>query len=391
MSRWMGLMAVVVALSVAGCDETGNNDNITGDDDVTDGDDDVTDGDDDATGDDDDDVADDDSSAGDDDDTSPPIARAYMAVHLDPGSPAVDLYTGEISHARAVEALPFLAMLIAEAEARDHRLTLMFTAQWASYVQHPDCVVPDDADGDGQYEYRGLEYADCLDLMRAYEVTGHEIAMHHHPITAPATWDGYTDLLSWEADRDHDGADELYFADGGGPNGPDPLHLGSIAEMMLLVDGVPASGQVSSATSEEYPPYVQVSAAGGPTEYVDMAEPGDLVSTPCAADFDGHGAWQVRMRSFTNNTHQDDVMIDELPRALVDVEAAPEPPYTLGFVTHAINVQETGVDQYQTLFTQLSAASLFLEPLVDVVGSYAVTSDDPGQAAPDDQCPPEAP
>ncbi len=348
MQRWMWMLGLVTALIAVGCD---------GDD--------------------------------DDDTTPPPVPHAYMAIHLDPGSPAVDLFSGEISHARAEEALPWLAALVLAADVDGHRLTLMFTAQWASYVQHPDCVVPDDGDGDEQYEYLGAEYEDCLDLIRAYEAAGHEIAMHHHPITAPATWDGYTDLESWEADRDHDGTDEVYFADGGGPNGPDPLHLGDIAEMMSLIDGVPASGQVHTATSEEYPPDVQISAAGGPAEYTDLADPGDLVSEPCATSIEGHGVWQVRMRTFTNDLAQDIVMIDELPVAFADLAAAPDGPYTLGFVTHAINVQETGVPQYEALFAQLAAEGVILDGLQDVVDSYAITAGDPDQASPDDLCPPD--
>jgi len=390
--RWwtIGLLAgYLIASGCKGTDDDDVADDDAADDDVAD--DDVADDDvaDDETGDDDtgdDDSADDDT--GDDDTVAMQgIEYAYMAVHLDPGNTPVDPVTG-LPHAnRPLAHLPDLTDLVVAADVGGHELTLMFTIQWAHHVLDLACTVPEDGDLDDEYEYQGTEYADCLSLIRAFEANGHEIAMHHHPQGVPAAWDGITDLESWTADRDFDGQDETYFADGGGPNGADPYYLGTTEFMMTFVDSIPTSGAATSGTTEEWPPGLTFSAAGGPEDYVDASNPGDLVSQPCAADHDGHWVWQVRMRTYTSTLIQDQVTASELPDALVDFAGHPDAPWLVGFVTHAINVDETGIGQYEALFAQLSAAGLTLQGLRDVMDHYAETAGDPSAADASLHCP----
>jgi len=380
--RWMtGLLAA--SLAVWGCSGTDDDDiaddDVATDDDTADGDADDDTGDDDTTAD--DDTADDDSGNADDDTAATQgIEYAYMAIHLDPGSTPVDPVTGLPHAGRPLLYLPDLADLVTVADVDGHKLTLMFTVQWAHHVLDPACTVPEDGDLDDQYEYVGAEYADCLSLIQAFEAQGHEIAMHHHPMGVPAAWDGITDQESWTADRDFDGVDETYFADGSGPNGPDPNYLGTTALQMTYVDSIPATGAATSGTTEEWPAGLTFSAAGGPEDYVDGSNPGDLVSQPCAAEHDGHWVWQVRMRSYTSTAIQDEVTGSELPDAFDDFENHPDAPWTLGFVTHAINVDETGIAQYEALFAQLATAGVTMQRLRDVMDPYAYTAGNPAAA-----------
>jgi len=376
--RWLWLI-VIACVNAWACDQS-MDDDVAADDDASD--DDATD--DDSAGDD-DDAADDDSA----DDVDAGIAHAVMVVHLDPGNPSVDPNSGLINPERPMAYLPTLVDLVELADGGGHKLTLMFTGQWASFVQQPVCPVPDDGDGDDPYEYLGTEYGDCLSLIRAFEAHGHEIAMHHHPFDAPAAWDGFTDLETWQADRDLDGVDETYFADGGGPSGPDPYYLGTTEDLMALVDGIPAggAGQVISATTEEFPILIRNVVSGGPEPYVDGASPSDLVSQPCTADFDGHWVWQIRMRTYTNAQVHQDVQIDELPAALADHATAPGGPWTVAFVTHAKDVFDEGLPQYAALMDLLAAEGLVFERARDAVDAFPYTATDPDLADPSYACP----
>ena len=291
---------------------------------------------------------------------------AFMAVHLDPGTPAVGI--DGPAHERAERYFPTLAELVETADEDNHELTIMFSAQWASYVSDPACAVPDDGDSDGGYAYGGSERDSCLALVRAWEANGHELAMHHHSEDAPATWDGFS-------------------------NGPDrPRRLGDLGDRMNYVNAIPQSGSVISGTSEEFPAGgggFRFTAARGPTPYENADERGDLASVPCAWSEDSHDVWRFRMRSFTNLGVQGTVTNEELPAALADLESSPNGPYTLGFVTHAKNVDDTRLSNYADLFSALSGTGIRLERLQDVGGYYGWTDDDPANAGAEHQCPPD--
>ena len=294
---------------------------------------------------------------------------AYMAVHLDPGTPAT--VGGEPGHTRPERYFPTLAELVDAADEGGHELTIMFSAQWASYVAAPACVIPDDGDADGSYEYDGAELGSCLALARAWEAHGHEIAMHHHPKDVPATWDGFSN------------------DDSGGPGS-----LGDLNDLMEYVNAIPVggAGSVISATTEEFPTAgggFRFTAARGPTAYVDADDRGDLASTPCAWSEDGHDVWRFRMRSFTSQRIHPTVTNDEVPSALADLANSPDGPYTLGFVSHVKDVADSRLSDYTDLFSLLSVSGIRLERLRDVAAHYSWTAGDPGDDAGAHACPPD--
>ena len=84
----------------------------------------------------------------------------FIAVHCDPGAEFPDEFVN-------------LEAMIASASEAGIRLTLMFTPQWASFL--------------GEEPGR-------LERLDVWSAAGHEIAMHHHSVYHPGTWDGYTDF-----------------------------------------------------------------------------------------------------------------------------------------------------------------------------------------------------
>jgi len=300
----------------------------------------------------------------------------------------VDPITGSINVDRPKLYFKDLFALVQAADLYGHKLTLMFTPQWAAYVVDEGCVVPpDQAPGPG-VQYQGEEYSNCLSLIRAIEANGHELALHHHPLTAPSTWDGFTNETSWTADREDEPGEEAYFADGSGPSGPDPYHLGDIEDLMAWLDQLPASGpgSIVTATTEEFPGSIRFLSSGGPQAYQSFDEPGDFVSRPCATNVGGRDLWQVRMRLFTSKSAQNMVLVEELPKAIADHDGR-EGPYAVGFVTHAKNVQQTGIEGYVALFEQLQSLGLTLERTQDVFGHYPMTAQDPAAAPQHARCP----
>jgi hypothetical protein len=65
-----------------------------------------------------------------------------------------------------------------------------------------------------------------------------------------------------------------------------------------------------------------------------------------------------------------------------DVEAE----VTLGFITHAVNVNETGLDGYRLVFEKLSNAGIQLASLAEVTERYTYTSVAAGAAALEHRC-----
>lgn len=68
----------------------------------------------------------------------------------------------------------YLNELVALSDEYEVKLTLSFPPGWAEYI---------------------LEDEDRLKLLREWELSGYEIAAHHHG-ASHATWDGYTNLAS---------------------------------------------------------------------------------------------------------------------------------------------------------------------------------------------------
>ena len=281
------------------------------------------------------------------------LRHGFFAVHLDPGANP-GLADGTPDPSRPKAHFDELSDLVEAADVHGHKLTLMFTAQWAAHMVSPLCEPPADAlPPEGAYTYASEAHSTCLSLIRAFEAQGHEIAFHHHPEVAPASWDGFSNQPG----------DELL-----------PGYLGTVDALLAYVSALPAMGPeaITAGTTEEYPQgthYLRVMSARGPTPYVGPDALGDLASRPCSWFEDGNHVWRVRMRGMTPT------LADELDRAYRDLAEAPE-AYTVGFVTHAKDV-DGALETYVALFTQLDALGLTLQGLSAAVGNYPYTQGDP--------------
>lgn len=282
------------------------------------------------------------------------LRYGFFAVHLDPG-PVSGLPDGTPNPSRPKAYFDELTQLITSADAYGHKLTLMFTAQWAAHIASPLCELPkSEGLSPGGYAYRGEEYGDCLSLVRAFEAHGHEIALHHHPESAPASWDGFSNS---QEDAEKQG------------------YLGSVDDLLAYVAKLPKGGAqaINAATTEEFPsgPHnIRVTSARGPTPYEGPDALGDLASRPCAFEEESDRVWRVRMRTLAP-THA-----AELAQAADELSEV-SPPLTVGFVTHAKDV-DGAIGTYESLFTQLEALGIQLEALSAAVAHYPYT-----EAAPD--------
>ena len=257
------------------------------------------------------------------------IQQGFFALHLDPGPVAKE--GDSPSAARPKEYLDDVLRLVERGDTADHKFTLMFTGQWAHHLQSSECLLPfQEGSLPGSYAYQGEQVDSCTGLVHALEANGHEIALHHHPAGAPASWDGYSNTP---------------------PTGPEQLnYLGTVDDLLERVGQLSANGiqGITSCTTEEFPTgehFIRVTSARGPTAYVDGENRGDLVSTPCAWIEDGNPVWRLRMRSAKT------LKIDELNRLL----------RTLGRVNSAIpsawsprkDIADLGLGHFEPIFARL--------------------------------------
>ncbi len=207
----------------------------------------------------------------------------------------------------------------------------------------------------GIYAYQDGVYESCLALVRGFEAHGHEIAFHHHPATARASWDGFSNDSSLIGEEEY---------------------LGTVDDLLAYVAQIPAGGAsaITAGSTEEYPESthsLKYMSSRGPTEYVDADNRGDLASTPCAWDGEGTSVWRFRMRSLSS------AAIDEFQLAYIDLGGGGT-AYTAGFVTHAKDAAEPAPVPYEELFVELHERGLTLEGLSSLAGHYSYTSGDPG-------------
>ena len=296
------------------------------------------------------------------------LAHGFFAIHLDPGADPGDGTSP--SALRPTRYLATLTEMVLAADAYEHKLTLMFTAQWAHHLASEGCLLPrHDTLPAGAYEYNGVVYRTCLELVRAFEAHGHEIALHHHPLGVTASWDGFTnDVAAMSA------AERLEY-------------LGTVDDLLGYVGEIPAGGSatIRSGTLEEYPASghaVRFTSARGPTPYVSASERGDLASTPCSWAEDGSHVWRFRMRSLSETS------LTELDSAASDLEGGGV-DYTAGFVTHAIDAAGPDGVPFARLYERLDALNITLQPLGEVGNVYAYTessaADDTEHTCADDE------
>ncbi len=287
------------------------------------------------------------------------IQQGFFALHLDPGPVAKE---GEHpSAARPKDYLDDVLRLIERGDTADHKFTLMFTGQWAHYLHSSECLLPLQVESPpGTYVYHGEIVDSCLELVRALEANEHEIALHHHPAGAPASWDGYSNTL---------------------PTGPEQLnYLGTVDDLLELVGKLSVNGiqGITSCTTEEFPEgehFIRVTSGRGPTPYVDGENRGDLVSTPCAWVEDGNPVWRLRMRSAKT------LKMEELDRAFADLETS-EGLYTVGLVTHGKDIADLGLAHVEKILLRLEEEGIVLRGLTHVAETYSFAKFLPDTASP---------
>ena len=149
------------------------------------------------------------------------IQQGFFALHLDPGPVAKE--GDSPSAARPKEYLDDVLRLVERGDTADHKFTLMFTGQWAHHLQSSECLLPfQEGSLPGSYAYQGELVDSCTGLVHALEANGHEIALHHHPAGAPASWDGYSNTP---------------------PTGPEQLnYLGTVDDLLERVGQLSANG-----------------------------------------------------------------------------------------------------------------------------------------------------
>ncbi len=146
--------------------------------------------------------------------------RLFIAIHCEPGSfPATTDYPEQYWFN--------LLQMISQADQNDVKLNLLFNPQWGSYI---------------------LQNTTRFSLVRSWESNGHEIGLHVHGPNQ-GSWCGYTNQAAFASD---------------------PKYLGTIAEMMVIMNQLPAFGQIlttCSATDEDiifdYPVGVLFRTSGG--------------------------------------------------------------------------------------------------------------------------------
>ena len=293
------------------------------------------------------------------------IQQGFFALHLDPGPVAKE--GDSPSAARPKEYLDDVLRLVERGDTADHKFTLMFTGQWAHHLQSSECLLPfQEGSLPGSYAYQGELVDSCTGLVHALEANGHEIALHHHPAGAPASWDGYSNTP---------------------PTGPEQLnYLGTVDDLLERVGQLSANGiqGITSCTTEEFPTgehFIRVTSARGPTAYVDGENRGDLVSTPCAWIEDGNPVWRLRMRSAKT------LKIDELEQAFTDLGAS-EQRYTVGLVTHGKDIADLGLGHFEPIFARLEEQGIALRGLTHTAESYPFTAQEPQPEGPF-SCPPD--
>lgn len=243
--------------------------------------------------------------------SSPPTA--FIAIHLEPGvDPRTTIYQDKYWSS--------LVDLVALADTYNLKLTLEFTPQWASYV---------------------LADSSKLTLVRSWEAEGHEIAVHHHGPHYASTWDGYTNQVDYVSDPDY---------------------IGSISDMMALINQLPSSGQVLTGgisddndRSPDWPDGVIYSSEGG-INGVD-----DLLGVPTSEDYGGHSVTQLSYAQYTTGALA--VSLEDVQYALHTAQDG----QVLGIVFHEFNYAEHP-DDIEALFKLFQKDHISEKTVSEILG-----------------------
>ncbi len=201
------------------------------------------------------------------------IPESFFVIHCDPQNASVGNFDA-------------LGDMVADAEARNVKLSIEFGVDWVQMILEPN--------------HQWME-----DQVRVWEASGHAIGAHHHGVDHPY-WDGYTDLPPWEVNR------------------MEP-YLGTMADWKEAVDPLFGSDGVPFAAVQdshrEWPYGILYQTDGG-------RDIENAVSTPEWRVRNKYGAWHI------------DHCFMDTPLVLLDLKARhniTSPNEVFGVVTHVID------------------------------------------------------
>ncbi len=258
-----------------------------------------------------------------DSDDTPLLEDTFVTVHL------------EVRQASTMDAgWGDLENLVALADEYEVPLTIGFTPGWASYA---------------------LEEGK-LSEVRAWESSGHELAMHHHGISH-ASWDGYSNTPATSGRNDF---------------------LGDMEDLMVILNQLPASGQIltTGMTDEDvdFPEGIlynttnrgdgaeNPTASGSTFGSQGGPSPEDMISSPIAATYNGVDVIELGKMGFAIDHLSYDLTLEEIQERVYGAEEG----QVLGLVLND-NTMEEHLDEAEDLFILLSAMGLDVQTVKDIL------------------------
>ncbi len=243
------------------------------------------------------------------------VNTAFVSIHMEPGSnPSTTDYP----------ALHWtdLVNLIALADNYNVKLSLVFNPQWATYI---------------------LSDEEKLTLLRSWEANGHEIGLHHHG-PHHGGWNGYTDQEEYTGDF---------------------KYIGTIKDMMDLVNQLPASGEVLTAgigaeedTEYDWPEGIIYETDGGAEGVA------DILSNPTKNTYNGHTVISLKHAQY---------QVGKMSLSLEEIESYLQEPQTekyMGVVFHEKNYAENPekIEELFQLFQEYSVEVKTVQKIMEEEG-----------------------
>ncbi|MBD3193235.1 MAG: hypothetical protein GF308_21555 [Candidatus Heimdallarchaeota archaeon] len=240
----------------------------------------------------------------------------FIAIHCEPGSfPKTTDYPEQYW-------LDLKEMII-NANQSNVKLTLLFNPQWATYI---------------------LNDSARLQMVRNWEANGHEIGLHHHGAHMNS-WNGYTDQAAYQSN---------------------PKYIGSIDEMMLLMNQLPLSGEIKTAcvgTEEDidsdFPYSVPYRTYGGS----DKME--HLWSSPELTPFNNHDVLSLTHSRFSSESAEINIDHAELKEFIKDKHKNE----VIGLVWHVFDY-DNHPQEYNELFQYVTEKGILTATVVELMESY---------------------
>ncbi len=248
----------------------------------------------------------------------PVESKLFIAIHCEPGTLPQSVDYPEQYW------LDLRAMII-EADIHDIKLTLLFNPQWATYI---------------------LNDTNRLTMVRNWDANGHEIGLHHHGAHMN-NWNGYTNQADYQTG---------------------PKYLGTISDMMTLMNQLPASGQINTAcvaTDEDidydFPLDVPFRTFGGSDKL------GHLWSTPETSTYNEQTVLGVSHARFADILSEVNIDLDEFKGLVVQNQEE-----VMGLVWHVFNYADNP-SAFISLFEYLDDEGIDTWTVSEIMESYSAT------------------